>query len=246
MLMKIKFLFFLAGVLSGCATGRLPDDFIYSPVKTANYDIASWSRNRDSKSPVHIYIEGDGHAFDAYGRPTSNPTPHGDLVRRMASMDDGANVVYLARPCQYVMSDKCRTTDWTTGRFSENIVNAMSDAVGQVAKNRPVVLIGYSGGALISGLIIRQNPAIDVREWITVAGVLNHSDWTEYFGDSPLSDSIDLDVLPRVPQRHYIAQHDNVVPMSLSRRWLGDGHAIVIPNATHGDLKKFKLHIDKI
>lgn len=239
MLFRAMFLAIFVG-LAGCAmtVQPFPDDFAYVPVHAGDFDILTYQKISDPRAPVRVYIEGDGHAFDSMGKPTDNPTPHGDTVRRMAMRDGAANVVYMARPCQYIMSDTCTVSDWTSGRFSSRIVSAMRDAVHQVAGNREIVLIGYSGGALLSGLIIMQNPDMNVTQWITVAGVLNHDDWTRYFGDTPLSDSMDMDELPHVSQLHYVASYDTVVPQHLSKQWTHD-KIIIVPNTRHDNLGDF-------
>lgn len=226
--------------LSGCSTTlhTFSDDFIYVPVRAGEYDIVTYQKISDAHAPVRIYIEGDGNAFDATGRPTDNPTPRGDTVRRMAIRDASPNVIYMARPCQYIMSDGCNVSDWTSGRFSPRIISVMADAVRSVAPNREIVLIGYSGGALLSGLIITQNPDINISQWITVAGVLNHGDWTHYFGDTPLSDSVNMDELPRVSQLHYVASRDAVVPLHLSKQWT-QNKMIIVPNTLHNDFGDF-------
>ncbi len=233
---------FCAGfLLTGCAGSyRMPDNYQHTVVSTKYFQIATWQKITDNKSPVHIYIEGDGAAFNSRGRPTSDPTPHGELVRSWAACDISQNVVYVARPCQYVSDEHCTVDDWTTARFSAMAVDSIADTIIKIAQKRPVVLIGYSGGAMISGLIINRHPEIKVKEWVTIAGVLNHNDWTEYFGDAPLSDSLDLNTLPRVPQRHFVAENDNVVPNSLSRKWLDD-NLIVIGGATHSEFPNIKL-----
>lgn len=209
---------------------------------TGDYTIVFWQRDMSDTAPVHIYIEGDGHAFDGHGRPTADPTPRSSAVRDLALRDTGPNVVYMARPCQYIMSPSCNVHDWTDGRFSENIITDMSNAVRWGARGRPIVLVGYSGGAMITGLIIQNNPDINVEKWVTVAGVLNHADWTQYFGDTPLSRSLNMNELPRVPQLHYVAEKDKVVPLELSRKWT-DGNIEIIPNATHGNLKNVTLNL---
>ena len=169
-------------------------------------------------------------------------------MREIATSDTGANVVYMARPCQYVMSDTCRQADWTTGRFSSDIIDSMSIAIRQVAKNRPVVLIGYSGGALITGLVILRNSDLNIQKWITIAGVLNHSDWTEYFNDAPLELSLNMNELPHVNQVHYIASHDATVPQSLSYKWLSGQRIEQVPNSSHSKFPNIKLDlsIDKL
>lgn len=222
-------------ILAGCAGVHLPPmpaDFLRRDVVAGKYTLLTMQRDTDAMAPVRVYIEGDGHAFNSRGIPTSNPTPKDSPVWRWAAADDGPNVVYVARPCQYIMSDACSVRDWTTGRFSPDIIEAVTAAVRDVARVRPVVLIGYSGGALVTGLVIENASDVNVQRWITVAGVLNHSDWTTYFGDSPLRHSVDLDVLPDVPQTHYVAENDDVVPVALSRKWVED--VIIVPNVGHG------------
>lgn len=233
-------LLFFCTFLSGCVTGvsRMPDNFIYTPIRSGDYDIAVWQKISDHTAPIRIYIEGDGYAFDIHGTPTRNPTPHGDTVRKMAMRDASANVVYIARPCQYIMSDACDVSDWTSGRFSARAVSATADVVRQISGTRPIILIGYSGGALLSGLIITQNPDLNISQWITVAGVLNHDDWTKYFGDMPLTDSVNMDELPHVPQCHFVASNDTVVPYKLSQKWT-HGNMTVIPETRHNDFGDF-------
>lgn len=227
-------LFFLILCLGACAgtRGKMPSEFQFRPIETENFIIAAWSRISDDQSPIHIYIEGDGHAFDATGHPTRDPTPHGTRVRQWASDDASPNVAYIARPCQYIMSSECIVDDWTTGRFSPRVIRAMSDAIKNIAGTREIILIGYSGGAMISGLVINENPDMNIKKWITVAGVLNHADWTEYFGDTPLTHSMNMYKLPQIPQSHYVAEHDDIVPIELSRKWLGD-NIIIMPGAQH-------------
>lgn len=214
-------------------TWHAPSDWTYRVLEYDGYRIVTYSDIIDSSSPIHIYIEGDGNAFDGYGRPTLNPTPTGTLVRDLAAADMAINVAYIARPCQFVTSDRCTQSDWTDGRFSPDIIESMADAVQEIAQNRPIVLIGYSGGAMISGLIIEHHPELNVQKWVTIAGVLNHSDWTSYFGDTPLDLSLNMNGLPNISQTHYIASNDTVVPNALSWRWVGADDLRVIPNATH-------------
>lgn len=230
---------FVLVFLAGCAGARwvTPADFEYMPILAGQYEIATWQKITDysADAPIYIYIEGDGHAFNAGGRPTTNPTPRGTLVRDMVARDTHANVAYIARPCQYIMSDTCNRHDWTDGRFSPAIIDAMATAIKTVAASHPVVLVGYSGGAMVSGLVIKTHPEIVVRRWVTIGGVLNHAAWTAYFGDNPLTQSMDMSALPDVPQTHYIGGRDTVVPPELAREWARAGDIIIAPNATHGD-----------
>lgn len=233
--MKRKCLIFVMLIITGCVANKWDNTsgMVQRVVKTDKYDIMTYQKITDEAAPVNIYIEGDGNAFTKRGIPTHNPTPNSTLVRDMADADAAPNVVYIARPCQYIMSENCTQSDWTDGRFSPDIISAMQDVVRQVAANRPVSVIGYSGGALISGLIIKNNPDINFIQWITVSGVLNHTDWTQHFGDKPLTKSMDLDSMPNIRQIHFVAENDKVVPRKLSEKWTNGHTMIVIPDASH-------------
>ena len=230
-----------AFLLTGCIAAAPQMELSGLQSLHGDYNIAFWTRDTDNTAPIHVYIEGDGHAFDAHSKPTDDPTPHGTVVRNMAMNDAAPNVAYIARPCQFIMSPSCTVSDWTTGRFSEKIVSEMADAVRWVARGRPIVLIGYSGGAMMSGLIIENNPDLDVVQWITIAGILNHSDWTQYWGDTPLSDSMDMNALPQISSRHYVAQTDDIVPKVLSVKWVGAENLITVPGGKHGNFPDLNI-----
>ncbi len=228
---KVFLLSFL--LLYGCQSISVPETFTYKEIQTDSYKLASWQKITDKSSPVRIYIEGDGHAFNHYGQPTANPTPRGVFLRKIAFADPNPNVVYLARPCQYVDDERCNIKDWTTGRFSQKIVDSTGQAVKVISNNRPIVLIGYSGGALLSGLVIEQNPTLPVKKWLTLAGVLNHTKWTENLNLPPLSDSVDLKKLPSISQLHFVGDKDKIVSSEMTATIVPAKDLIIIPGATH-------------
>ena len=236
--------FWLLFLLSGCAgiDNSVLSDFEYKPIQTPEYEIATWQKitNPQNKN-VHIYIEGDGHAYNAYGRPTSDPTPRGTFLRDLAQKDTFDNVVYMARPCQFIMDKNCTESDWTTGRFAQKIINSESEAIKQIAKNKHITLIGYSGGAMVSGLVIKQHPEFKIDKWITVAGVLNHHKWTQYFGDMALSESLNMESLPNIKQKHFIGGKDKTIPYNLAKQWANQQDIILIENATHDNFGKIDL-----
>ena len=191
----------------------VPNEFNYKEVSANSYTLAVWQKMPDEKSPVHIYIEGDGHSFNSYGYPTNDPTPKGTFLREIAFNDPNKNVVYIARPGQFIKSDN--QTDWTTGRFSKQIVEAFSQIITEISSigDRKIVLIGYSGGALLSGLVINQNPNLKIEKWITIAGVLNHAKWTK--------------------QVHLAGEKDRVIPLELTKSIVPKETLIIVPKATH-------------
>lgn len=229
----MKKILFVLLLLCGCRGISVPDSFTYKEIETDSYKFASWQKITDKKAPIRIYIEGDGYAFNHLGYPTTNPTPHGTFLREIAFNDPNPNVVYLARPCQFVEDIRCSQKDWTTGRFSQDIVNSTTQAIKNITGRQKMVLVGYSGGALLSGLIINQNPQLPVKKWITLAGVLNHIKWTEDLNLQPLKDSINLEKLPTIPQLHLIGDKDKTVSYKLTESLVDNKNLVVIPGATH-------------
>ena len=245
MLKEIKRKFLCCGTLAvllflmGCATPNPLKDLRFHPISSSDYTVASWYKITKVGEPLKVYIEGDGHSFDRRGLPTDDPTPEGLFLRQLAVDDTSPNVAYLARPCQYLMSTNCCQKDWTTGRFSEQIVKTMEASVGALmkkAKAKQVILIGYSGGGMIASLISVRHPN-EIKKLITIAGVLNHKDWTEYHGNAPLVDSIDFDtkdpIFRKINQIHYAGKKDNIVPLELSEKWVDAEHLFVVKKASH-------------
>lgn len=224
-------------MLGGCAHFEFAPDFVYREIETEEFRLASWQKITDERAPYKIYIEGDGFAFNAHGRPTGDPTPRGELVRRLAQKDRAANVVYLARPCQYVRTARCEAKYWTDARFAVEVIAAEYQAIKQITKGRPVVLIGFSGGAQVAGLLAVTTD-LKVIEVITIAGNLDHRAWTKYHKLPELKSSLTLadfrDEFMKIPQKHYVGGKDKVVPPELSREFVRDeAELVVVPEATH-------------
>ena len=230
------FLSFISLFFCSCSTMKTkpPTDFCYKEITTDDYVLASWQKIEDIDSSIKIYVEGDGHAYTSNGYPTTDPTPRSHFLRDIAFADTAANVVYLARPCQYIKNNKQNNVDWTTGRFSQKIVDNMAQAIKQIAGNKKIVLIGYSGGALLCGLIINQySQELNIVKWVTIAGLLNHTRWTTYFNYVPLKDSLDLDTIPDIDQKHYIGKQDKIIPYQLTLEAVDKTNCVIIEDATH-------------
>ncbi len=235
-------LFLLCILLTGCAHKNPLTEFQFQTVTAPPYVLASWYKIEAPGEYIRIYIEGDGHSFDAYNRPTNNPTPHSTFLRDIAAKDPHPNVVYLARPCQYLQTSTCIQNDWTCARFSPQIINSMAQSINLFAKkarSQKIVLIGYSGGAQVAGLIAVKQPQ-KIQKLITIAGVLDQEAWTSYHKDTPLTGSLNLkdyqDSLSSIPQIHFIGEKDKVVPPHLTKTFVQDDSKIVIvPKANHQD-----------
>ncbi|MGN1063144.1 MAG: alpha/beta fold hydrolase, partial [Alphaproteobacteria bacterium] len=133
----------------------------------------------------------------------------------------------------------CHQTDWTDGRFSAQIVASMEQSVLNLmkkARTRHVILIGYSGGAQIAGLIAVRHPDETVM-LITLAGVLDHQAWTRFHSDEPLEKSLNLAdfraKLVKIPQHHFAGGKDDVVPPQLITDFAEAQTVTVLPKATH-------------
>ena len=224
--------------LTGCSTIKVPADFVYKEIETREFTLAGWQKVTNPAAPYKIYIEGDGHAFNAHGRATQDPTPKGMLMRELAFGDDSPNVVYLARPCQYVKSPICSKRHWTTARFAPEVINAEYAAIKQITGNNPVILIGFSGGAQIAGLVATAKPGLNVKKIITIAGNLDHLAWTQYHNLPPLNESLNLESyrkqFAQIPQIHYVGSNDEVMPPMLAREFVGKDDLIVeVDGASH-------------
>ena len=239
-LMRINYLFLCLIFATACAqTMPPPDEFVERDVRTSIFTLRTYQKLTDKNGAVKIYIEGDGHAFDGHGRPTDNPTPRSDFVRRLAFDDPSPNVIYLARPCQYVKDEECDPTDWTGARFSNRAADSAADAILQIAGNRPVILIGFSGGAQIAGLVSVRSPELNVKKIITIAGNLDHAEWTRMKKFPPLNESLDLnwykEEFKKIPQIHFVGEKDIVIPADLTMKFIDDRSRIItVPNAEHG------------
>ncbi|MCT9826010.1 alpha/beta hydrolase family protein [Pseudomonas veronii] len=173
---------------------------------------------------LRVYIEGDGHAWATASQPSTDPTPHENLVANLAANDPGG-AVYLARPCQYVTNEHCNPKAWTDQRFSPQVIADMSSALDAIKLRYPVTrieLVGYSGGGAVALLLAGQRD--DVVSVQTLAGNIAVTAWTHLHGLTPLNGSLDpvnyANKLRAIPQRHMVGDQDTVVPHAVSSAYL--------------------------
>lgn len=226
--------------LAGCSTITAPANFVYKEIETRDFTIATWQKITNSHAVYKIYIEGDGYAFNAHGKATQDPTPHGTLVRELAFGDNSPNVIYLARPCQYVKNPICSKRHWTTARFASEIINAEYEAIKNIAGNNPVILVGFSGGAQVAGLVATAKPELNIKKIITIAGNLDHLAWTQYHNLPQLNESMNLESyrkqFAKIPQIHYVGSNDEVMPSLLVREFIKDDDLIIdVDGASHNE-----------
>lgn len=226
-------------VLSGCASFQMPESFQYKQIEAEGFNLSAWVKTDHSSQSYHVYIEGDGYAFNANGQPTSNSTPKSSFMRRLAAKDSHANVIYLARPCQFTKGHACLQKYWTTARFAPVVIEAEYQAIKALSADAPLILIGYSGGAQVAGLIAATKN-LNVKKIITIAGNLDHPAWTAYHNLPKLTESLSLadykDKFNQIPQVHYVGQKDKIIPPVLTEKFVSDKSTIhIISDATHNN-----------
>lgn len=215
-------------------------------MKTDPFVLTTFVRITDRTQPVTIYIEGDGLAWASRTEVSRDPTPKDAQGLALAAADLSANVVYLARPCQYTDRSKtpaCGPAYWTAKRFAPEVIAAMSQAVDQVAAQVPgqkVNLVGYSGGGAVAVLVAARRQ--DVASIRTVAGNLDHAEVNRLAGVSQLSGSLNaIEVaaqVARIPQVHFSGSADKVVPPAIATRFIqamgkGCAQAMTLQGADH-------------
>ena len=163
------------------------------------------------------------------------------MIRELAFGDYSPNVVYLARPCQFIMSDSCSVRHWTSARFSYETIDATYKAIKHIVGKREVILVGFSGGAQVAGLVSVLNRDLNIKKVISVAGNLDHLEWTEYHTLPSLNESLNLadykSLYFDIPQKHYVGDKDNVIPSDLIFKFT-EGQKVdieVVEGASHSD-----------
>lgn len=238
-------------MLSGCSTpskhadalaqsGHLKRELVY----VDGFVLTSFYRLTRPDLPLTLYIEGDGRAWESRNRPSTDPSPRKALGLALAARDPTANVVYLARPCQFTSmrdSQGCSAAYWTDKRYSEEVLAAMNHAVTHyVGAGQLVNLVGYSGGGALAVLIAsRRSDVISIR---TVAGNLDHVAVNRLHGVSSMPESLNaIDVAQHVAtiaQIHFSGANDKIVPLIIAQRFIettgsGCASALVVANMTH-------------
>lgn len=196
-------------------------------IPTTPFPIVTWSRTVPPVNALRVYIEGDGFAWKSRTRPSDNPTPRDPLGLALAGADPSANVLYLARPCQFIgppLPTGCSVNLWTDDRFSPAVIDAMNRALSQFVQRYPGVkieLVGYSGGGNIAALLAERRT--DVRTLRTVAGNLDVgyvNAWHHVSAMPAAMSAIDhAQTLKTLPQIHFSGDADKTVPPDVARRF---------------------------
>lgn len=211
-------------------------------IATGTFRLTSYRRLNDASAPVVVYIEGDGLAWKSRSEPSRDPTPREAVGLRLAAEDPSANVVYLARPCQFTKGDRaCTLAYWTSHRFAPEVIDSLSEAIDRTVQGRPVHLVGYSGGGAIAALLAERRS--DVLSLRTVAGNLDHEALNRYHGVSSMPLSLNAmsgaAALRGLAQVHYVGDADKIVPAFIANDFVAAqggntcASVVIVPGASH-------------
>ena len=201
-------------------------NLVQQKIATDDFLLTTYQRfdsTADNKQMV-VYIEGDGMAWISRDQLSSNPTPVQPVALKLASIDTNANVLYIARPCQYLWPQKmnrCSSRYWSDKRGSEEVISSINQAISIVKQKQNISsirLIGYSGGGGIAALIADRRA--DVSEFVSVSGNLNYKLFTQTHNLSPMNGSIDpitvANQIGSIPQIHYVGADDKIIPKQIA------------------------------
>jgi pimeloyl-ACP methyl ester carboxylesterase len=233
---RVYLVFFICLAISQATCGLLQDrrdlaeiiaargNLASGNIHTGQFALKTFHRGLDQKQDVlAVYIEGDGDAWKRKNVLTGDPTPGDPVALKLAARDSGPAVLYVARPCQYLVApllEECPSRYWSTHRYAEEVIDAIETAVNWGVNQTgagSVVLYGYSGGGTVAALLAaRRN---DVIRLVTIAANLDHRAWTELHGVSPLEGSINaVDFaasIQYIPQLHLVGADDDIVPVTV-------------------------------
>lgn len=248
----------LAGVLSsallaGCALPRPAADSVQQAeaagfrrelVQANGFALTALVRSSDPQAPLRVYIEGDGRAWLDRNTVSDDPTPRRPLALQLALADPSANVAWLARPCQFTLtqSPACQPAHWSGRRFAPEVIAAMGVALDRLAARpgRPLELVAHSGGAAIAVALAAQRKQVTLL--VTVAGNLDSEAVNRFHQVDAMPDSLNpVTLAPQLaglPQRHLVGTADKVVPASVAAGFIAAGRMrcaelVTVPGAGH-------------
>lgn len=219
--------FFFNGCGRDIPTPQKRLDTLNSLIKEKNYkknileakefDLYSVQDLQKGCKDIRVYIEGDGLSWITRRLKSDDPTPINPIALKLMLNDKNSCKLYIARPCQYISSSKCKPIYWTSHRFASSIIESYVDVLNSIKKeyeNGSFSLIGYSGGGAIASLT--ANRLDSVTRLYSVAGNLDIDLWCKEKRLTKLHGSLNpidhIDKLENVKQYHLLGSNDNVIP----------------------------------
>ena len=171
--------------------------------------------------PIHVYLDGDGTPSLGRGRSARDPTSRDRLILELIEADPASSIL-VGRPCYYGTTAECHPSQWTTARYSAEVVGRIVSAINEVIGRYPnsnIVLVGYSGGGTLAMLAAPALARLDAL--VTIAANLDTQAWVELHGYGPLLGSLNPatkpPLSPTIRQFHFFGEHDRNVPVEVAR-----------------------------
>ncbi len=191
---------------------------------THYFSLVAYQKLTSTQATVSIFIEGDGLAWKTKTQISTNPTPRDPVGMRIAFKDTSKNIIYLARPCQFVdieQEKNCVADYWTSKRASREVIDSYHEALNILRDEHGLNqfrLVGYSGGGTIAAILTAErDDVIDLR---TVVGNLDIDKFSEVHQVSALTGSINpanlSDKLLHIPQIHFVADGDMIITSAIT------------------------------
>ncbi len=195
------------------------ENFKESIYTTPYFEIYSLNKIKNRSGKIIVYIEGDGVSWIDRFTISSNPTPINPLAFKLSKIDENENIIYLARPCQYVTTINCENDEiWTFAQYSEPVLSTYKFIIDSLIDYDEIHIVGYSGGAGIAMYLASLNHP-KIKSIKTVAGNINHNRLTRLNNISSLDKSVNFFEIENksknVPQIHYFGKEDITVPKAL-------------------------------
>lgn len=190
--------------------------------------------------PLLIFLEGDGRPWVRGGSvPAADPSGRERLAFRLFAATP-MPAFYITRPCYEGVHDPgCEPLFWTSGRYSEAVVESLAAALRTrlgAGPPRELVLVGHSGGGVLATLLASRLPG--VTGVITVAANLDVAAWAQLHAYSPLVDSMDPAREPAdasIGRVALVGEQDRIVPPQLMQGYLATHPGTTVVSFTHFD-----------
>ncbi|MGD8869030.1 MAG: hypothetical protein PVI01_15480 [Gemmatimonadales bacterium] len=187
-----------------------------------------------------VFLDGDGDSWIRGGRVSEDPTPAEPIALDLMVHEPSCGL-YVSRPCTFGLAAQdslCEPAVWTLDRYSAAVVDSLTYSIDHLLPpDRPIVLVGWSGGGLIASHIANRIPRVEAI--VTLGANLDLEGWVDLHGYTRRL--LERSLPTPFPLRkgliavHVLGSADDVSPPSLTLALLGE-HAdetMILEGADH-------------